>query len=64
MLGSKRIKWNFTKFLVDQRGDVVQRSRAIDQAEAIASDIEALLWRDLMFAGLSEAYVRPALFHY
>ena len=43
VLGSKRIKWNFTKFLVDQRGDVVQRYAPSIKPEAIASDIEALL---------------------
>ena len=43
VLGSKRIKWNFTKFLVDQRGDVIQRYAPSIKPEAIASDIEALL---------------------
>ena len=43
VLGSKRIKWNFTKFLVNQEGDVVQRYAPSTKPEAIASDIEALL---------------------
>ena len=43
VLGSKRIKWNFTKFLVNQQGEVVQRYAPSTKPEAIASDIEALL---------------------
>lgn len=43
VLGSKRIKWNFTKFLVNQRGEVVKRYAPSTQPEAIAADIEALL---------------------
>jgi glutathione peroxidase len=43
VLGSKRIKWNFTKFLVDQRGAVVKRYGPSTKPEAIAADIEALL---------------------
>ena len=43
VLGSKRIKWNFTKFLVNQQGEVVKRYAPSTTPEAIASDIEALL---------------------
>ena len=43
VLGSKRIKWNFTKFLVNQHGEVVKRYAPSTKPEAIASDIEALL---------------------
>ena len=43
VLGSKRIKWNFTKFLVNQRGAVVKRYGPSTKPEAIAADIEALL---------------------
>ena len=43
VLGSKRIKWNFTKFLVNQQGKVVKRYAPSTKPEAIASDIEALL---------------------
>ena len=43
MLGSKRIKWNFTKFLVNQQGEVVKRYAPSTPPEAIAGDIEALL---------------------
>ena len=43
VLGSKRIKWNFTKFLVNQQGEVVKRYSPSTKPEAIAIDIEALL---------------------
>ena len=43
VLGSNRIKWNFTKFLVNQQGKVVKRYAPSTKPEAIASDIEALL---------------------
>lgn len=43
ILGSKRIKWNFTKFLVNQHGEVVKRFAPSTKPETIASDIEALL---------------------
>jgi len=43
LLGSQRIKWNFTKFLVNQQGDVVKRYAPTATPEAIAPDIEALL---------------------
>ena len=42
VLGSKRIKWNFTKFLVNQQGDVVKRYAPSTKPETIAGDIEAL----------------------
>jgi glutathione peroxidase len=37
------IKWNFTKFLVDPEGNVVQRYGSATKPEDIADDIEALL---------------------
>ena len=43
VLGSKRIKWNFTKFLINQQGEVVKRYAPSTKPEAIAKDIEALL---------------------
>jgi glutathione peroxidase len=43
ILGTERIKWNFTKFLVDRDGMVVQRFASKDKPEAIRSAIEALL---------------------
>jgi glutathione peroxidase len=43
LLGSKGIKWNFTKFLVDREGRVVRRFAPVDTPEKIASAVEALL---------------------
>ena len=43
VLGSKGIKWNFTKFLVNQQGEVIKRYAPSTTPEAIAQDIEALL---------------------
>ena len=43
LLGSKAIKWNFTKFLVDTNGNVVKRYGPNTKPEAIKGDIEALL---------------------
>lgn len=45
LLGTERIKWNFTKFLINARGDVVKRYAPQTKPEAIAADIEALLAR-------------------
>ncbi|WZL80291.1 glutathione peroxidase [Vallitaleaceae bacterium 9-2] len=42
LLGSK-IKWNFTKFLVDREGNVIKRYAPTVEPEKIAEDIEALL---------------------
>ncbi|HEU0311629.1 MAG TPA: glutathione peroxidase [Sphingomicrobium sp.] len=43
LLGSKAIKWNFTKFLVDRSGKVVKRYPPQARPEDLAKDIEALL---------------------
>ena len=43
LLGSKRIKWNFTKFLVNRNGEVVKRFAPTAKPEAIAAAIEALI---------------------
>ena len=43
LLGSEAIKWNFTKFLVDRNGKVVERYAPNVEPEAIAGDIEKLL---------------------
>ena len=42
-LGSEGIKWNFTKFLVDRQGNVVERYAPKDEPASIAPDIEKLL---------------------
>jgi len=43
LLGSKGIKWNFTKFLVNKEGEVIKRYAPTTKPEAIESDIEKLL---------------------
>jgi len=43
ILGSKSIKWNFTKFLVDRSGKVLKRYAPTDKPESIEKDIEAAL---------------------
>ncbi|EIZ81334.1 glutathione peroxidase [Novosphingobium sp. Rr 2-17] len=43
LLGSKSIKWNFTKFLIDREGHVVRRYAPTDKPESLKADIEALL---------------------
>jgi glutathione peroxidase len=43
VLGSERIKWNFTKFLLDREGKVVERYAPVTKPEALVKDIEALL---------------------
>jgi glutathione peroxidase len=43
LLGSKAIKWNFTKFLVGKDGRVIKRYAPQDAPEKLASDIEAAL---------------------
>ena len=42
ILGGK-IKWNFTKFLVDREGNVVKRFAPTTKPEKIEEDIESLL---------------------
>ncbi|GLS16752.1 glutathione peroxidase [Hydrogenophaga electricum] len=43
LLGSKAIKWNFTKFLVGKDGRVIRRYAPQDAPEKLAKDIEAAL---------------------
>jgi glutathione peroxidase len=43
VLGSKAIKWNFTKFLVDREGRTVNRYAPTTKPADIEKDIEALL---------------------
>ena len=43
LLGSKSIKWNFTKFLVGKDGAVRKRYAPTDTPESLAKDIEAAL---------------------
>lgn len=43
LLGTGRIQWNFTKFLVDRQGQVVARFAPITRPAAIEGAIEKLL---------------------
>lgn len=42
LLGS-RIKWNFTKFLIDKNGKVIERYAPIDTPDKIEKDIQKVL---------------------
>jgi len=43
VLGSEKIKWNFTKFLVDKNGEVVDRYAPITKPLSLKKDIEIIL---------------------
>ena len=43
VLGTEKIKWNFTKFLVDRSGAVVKRYAPADEPESIDAAIASLL---------------------
>ena len=43
LMGSEAIKWNFTKFLVDRDGNVIERYAPNAEPASIAGDIEKLL---------------------
>lgn len=43
LMGSKSVKWNFTKFLIGRDGKVVRRYAPLDAPASIERDIEALL---------------------
>jgi glutathione peroxidase len=43
LLGSKGVKWNFTKFLVGRDGHVIKRYAPTDKPESLRKDIEAAL---------------------
>ncbi|MCP5282578.1 MAG: glutathione peroxidase [Rhodoferax sp.] len=43
LLGSKAIKWNFTKFLIGRDGAVLRRYAPTDTPQSLAGDIEAAL---------------------
>ncbi|MBK6758068.1 MAG: glutathione peroxidase [Agitococcus sp.] len=43
LLGINAVKWNFTKFLVDKKGNVIERYAPTTEPLSIAKDIEKLL---------------------
>jgi glutathione peroxidase len=42
LLGTEAIKWNFTKFLVDEHGNVIARFGPRETPEQLAPQVEAL----------------------
>ncbi len=52
LFGSTKIRWNFTKFLIDRQGNPVKRYAPSRKPEAIESDIQRLLAENA-FAGVS-----------
>ena len=45
ILGTQRIKWNFTKFLVDRQGHPIKRYSPQNKPESLERDIETALSR-------------------
>lgn len=43
ILGTEKIKWNFTKFLVNKKGEVIKRFAPITKPHEIEADIKKLL---------------------
>ena len=43
LLGSEGVKWNFTKFLIDKKGEPVARFAPLDKPETLTSFIESVL---------------------
>lgn len=43
ILGTKAIKWNFTKFLVNSKGEVLERFAPQDKPEDIAKKVASIL---------------------
>ncbi len=43
ILGTKNIKWNFTKFLINRQGQVIKRYGPTIKPEKLTADIESLL---------------------
>lgn len=47
IFGTRRIKWNFTKFLVDRKGTVRERFAPSIEPKSLAAAIEQLLGREI-----------------
>jgi glutathione peroxidase len=43
IFGSRKVKWNFTKFLIDANGNVVKRFAPVTKPEVLTAEIAALL---------------------
>jgi glutathione peroxidase len=42
-MGTKAIKWNFTKFLINRQGEVVRRYAPTTKPEELLTDVETEL---------------------
>lgn len=42
VMGTKKIKWNFTKFLIDKEGNVIKRFAPTSTPESLEDDIKKL----------------------
>ena len=45
ILGTQKIKWNFTKFLISKEGKVYKRYASITEPQSMKKDIEKLLYK-------------------
>ena len=43
LMGTKAIKWNFTKFLINRQGEVVRRYTPTTKPEELLTDVETEL---------------------
>ncbi len=43
IFGSRKVKWNFTKFLIDANGNAVKRFAPVTKPEVLTTEIAALL---------------------
>jgi glutathione peroxidase len=43
ILGTKNIKWNFTKFLVNKKGQVIKRFATVTKPHQLEANIKSLL---------------------
>jgi len=43
ILGTESIKWNFTKFLVNRKGEPIKRYASADKPESLEKDVEKAL---------------------
>lgn len=43
LLGLNRIKWNFEKFLIDKKGNVVERYSSLTKPKSLEAEIQRLL---------------------
>lgn len=53
LLGNS-IKWNFTKFLIDEEGNVLKRYESTDDIETIRNDIEKLVNKEKQTVGVAK----------